>query len=578
MKRWLVVFVTTFALSIALLCAGMVSFSAASHSEIKRGKSQGDERMKVRVEPWGPTQEMLDEAAARLSTQERVRRQLKGAKSRLVSFEVIPEDEKSNSDLVPPSRYRGTFYDYTNNVTVVAESSFDRQDAVEISTSTMQPQPSKEELNEALDIIKTDPKLGPALVSERLQFYPPMPPLYLGAKSKVGRVERAVNVGLLAKDPNDKTLERANEIVAVNLSQRTVIRFPDGAPPAAKAGPTAVCGPSPGGSSTGRGIAGQYQFVISDVDGTELWSFLAVRPSASSGVDGSGIELAQVKYKGKLLLKRANVPILNVNYDGNTCGPFRDWQYAESQFDADPTGGTNVTSGVRSCTIPATTQLETSVDTGNHQGIAFYTKEDETILVSEMSAGWYRYISEWRFGMDGTLKPRFGMGATSNSCTCNGHVHRAYWRLDFDIDGVANRVSNGFKLLRPAPIVQPLATEGKFYRNKKSFWIVKNNQTGSAYQIVANDNDGTAVSESYGKGDFWLLKYDKNELDDRNTRTDTSAGLDAFVNNQATVDTDIVVWYGIHINHNRVGGHIMGHPFALSGEMVAGPDLVPLSW
>lgn len=577
MKRWLSVLVTTFALTIAVLCVGMVSFSAPSHPEVRPGKSQGDERMKVRVEPWGPTQEMLDEAAARLGRQEQVRRQLKGVNSRLISFELVADDEKSNPDLAPPSRYRGTYYDYTNNVTVIAESSFARQDAVTVTTSTVQPQPSKEELDEALEVIKADPKLGPALVSERLQFYPPMPPLYLGAKTK-GRVERVVNVGLLAKDMNDKTLERVNEIVAVNLSRRTVIRFPDGAPPAAQAGPNAACGPSSSGSTTGRGIAGQYQFVISDVDGTELWSFLAVRPSASSGVDGSGIELAQVKYKGKLLLKRAHVPILNVNYDGNTCGPFRDWQYAESQFAADPSNGANVAPGVRSCTVPATTQLDTGVDAGNHQGIAFYTQDDETVLVSEMSAGWYRYISEWRFGMDGTLKPRFGMGATSNSCTCNGHVHRAYWRLDFDIDGVANRVSNGFKLLRPAPIVQPLATEVKQYRNKKSFWVIRNNQTGSAYQIIANDNDGSAANEAYGKGDFWLLRYDKNEFDDRNTRTDSSAGLDAFVNNQSTVDTDIVVWYAIHINHNRPGGHMMGHPFALSGEMVAGPDIVPLSW
>lgn len=539
--------------------------------------------LKVQVTPWGPTQEMLDGAKTTLASQAQVRRALKGARSRMLSLELIVDDdktdEKPNAEATPPNRYRGIFYDYTNNVTIVAESSFDRPEQVNVTTTSWQPQPSAEEMDEALEILKADPTLGPGLLDERVQAYPPMPPLYFPEKSK-GKTERIINVGLLAKDASDKSVERANEVVAVNLSQQTVLRFPSGAPPTSKASPTASCGPASSGSSTGRGVAGQFNFVITDpADGSEVWNFLAIRPSASSGVDASGIELQNVKYKGKLVLKRAHVPILNVQYDGNTCGPFRDWEYAESQFNADPTNGTTVTPGVRSCTVPATTQLDTSVDSGNFQGIAFYGSGASVTLVSEMSAGWYRYISEWNFSKDGVIGPRFGMGATLNSCTCNGHVHHAYWRFDFDIDNSSpNRVVEGGPPRPRLPLDGVIKNEMRRYRDHKGiFWTIENPNTHDAYKIVPNLNDGTAISDAYGGGDLWFLSYSATEIDDSGVASSTAAGLNSFVNGQKMQNTDLVVWYGIHIDHNRAGGQIMGHP-NIAGQFVAGPDLVPVHW
>lgn len=575
MKRWFLLSVIAVPL-VALLCVAIVKSQRMDHAEMKLEQDDA-QAMKVEVTPWGPTQEMLDGAAARLARHSQVRRYLKGTRSRMLSLELVVNDEKDSSESTPPNRYRGTFYDYTNNLTVVADSSFDRPETVDVTVSAWQPLPSNEEMDEAVDILKADPRLGPALLDERVQIYPPMPPLYFPANAK-GRVERTINVGLLAKDATDKSVERANEVVAVNLSRRSVLRFAAGAPLTSKAAPAASCGPSASGSSTGRGIAGQYQFVITNSDGTELWSFLAIRPSASSGQDASGIELQRVKFRGKVVLKRAHVPILNVLYDGNTCGPYRDWEYAESQFNADPANGTTVTPGVRSCTVPATTQLDTAVDSGNFQGIAFYSSGDAIILVSEMSAGWYRYISEWGFHKDGTISPRFGMGATINSCTCNGHVHHAYWRFDFDIDGSSpNRVREVGASLRPVPPTN-INYELRSYRvNRSAYWLVENSNTLNSYRIAPNINDGTALNDTYGGGDLWFLGYNSAEIDDHLVRTSTAANLNAFVNNQKIMDTDLVVWYGIHIDHNRAGGQIMGHP-NISGQMVAGPDLIPVRW
>lgn len=582
MRRWLLGSLIALPV-LVLLCVAIGSGRATADSRAKQKKAIArSEAMRVDVKPWGPTQEMLDAAAAKLPEQPQVQAYLKGTQNRLLSVELIVEDEKGEADAAPPSRYRGTFYDYTNGLAVIAESSFDNPDDVEVRTSNTPPLPSNEELDEAVEVLKADAKLGPALVDQRVQVYRPMPPLYLPEKSK-GHLERFINIGLMAKNSADKSIERRNEVVGVDLLRRTVVRFTSGAPPTSKAAPEATCGSAASGSTTGRGVAGQYQFVISDGNGGELWRFLAIRPSASSGADASGIELQKVKFKGKLVLKRAHVPILNVNYDNNTCGPFRDWEYSESQFNADPANGTTVTPGVRSCTVPATTQLDTDVDSGNFQGIAFYEQGDAIILVSEMSAGWYRYISEWGFHKDGTISPRFGMGATQNSCTCNGHVHRAYWRFDFDINGsTPNRVREATSLgpapTKPLPINSGITTEVKRYRDKKGiFWTVENPNTRDSYMIQPSVNDGTALNDTYGKGDIWFLSYNPTEIDDSAVLTNTSANLDAFVNNQSVLDTDLVVWYGIHVNHNRPGGQMMGHP-NISGLMVAGPDLIPVRW
>jgi hypothetical protein len=67
-------------------------------------------------------------------------------------------------------------------------------------------------------------------------------------------------------------------------------------------------------------------------DGAELWRFLAVRPVVSSGTNGSGVELRFVSFCGKRVLYRVHVPILNVKYDSDACGPYRDWQNEEGMI------------------------------------------------------------------------------------------------------------------------------------------------------------------------------------------------------------------------------------------------------
>jgi hypothetical protein len=81
---------------------------------------------------------------------------------------------------------------------------------------------------------------------------------------------------------------------------------------------------------------------------------------------------------------------------------------------------------------------------GKLRGVAIHRQGRETVLVSELEAGWYRYVSRWRFHDDGTIRPRFGFSAVEDSCVCNVHHHHVYWRFDFDIGTRENNVVREF--------------------------------------------------------------------------------------------------------------------------------------
>ena len=168
-----------------------------------------------------------------------------------------------------------------------------------------------------------------------------------------------------------------------------------------------------------------------------VWSLCWVPPDQSSGISGSGLELRHVFYKAHRVFWQAHLPVLNVLYDGNACGPYRDWQNSLMQFEAD-----NVLQpGYAEPTVPPRTVLDhPGSDAGTFEGVAVEKRVDRLILTTQMQAGWYRYIQKWTFFLNGTIEPRFGFSAVTNPCTPQPHNHHAYWRFDFDIDGFANDV------------------------------------------------------------------------------------------------------------------------------------------
>ena len=171
-----------------------------------------------------------------------------------------------------------------------------------------------------------------------------------------------------------------------------------------------------------------------------------------------------------------------------------------------------------------------------------------------MEAGWYRYISEWRLHVNGTIKPRFGFDAVNNSCVCNTHHHHVYWRLNFD---VGNSKKNMVEEYNNPPLSggqsnwHIIKYETRRLKNPSSNrkWRIKNQQTGKGYMISPGSNDG--IADSFGRGDIWFLRNRPNQFDDgvEAIGPPYEALIDNFVNHELIKNKDVVVWYGAHFTH-----------------------------
>ncbi|HWM09024.1 MAG TPA: hypothetical protein VNO82_06760 [Solirubrobacteraceae bacterium] len=510
--------------------------------------------LEVTVEPWGPDPDRVADVAHKALAQ--------SPTARLVGLRPLDAGDEP----VPPQAVRATLYDYDEGQALLVDLPLEGEGPSRVVATARQPLPGADELEAALDVVREDAELGAAVREGRLVPYRSMPPV-VEDEQPDGRVERILTVGLRPAEGDDD----GHEIVGVRLGRREVVRFEGKAPPTALAG-ARRCGIADAGQNTVMGRAGAARITVKR-DGETLWRLIAVRPAASSGDMGSGVELRGVAYRGKRVLRRAHVPILNVRYGDDACGPYRDWQNEESRFKAT---GAAVAPGFRLCPQPAETILESRSDQGNFAGVAVYVDGEEVVLVSELAAGWYRYVSRWRLHADGTIKARFGFDAVNNSCVCHTHFHHAYWRLDFDIAGAGDDVvleHNDPPLAGHDDNWHTLKHEVRRKRNpaRKRRWRVRTQGTNEGYVITPGAKDGEA--DGYGVGDFWALRHRPNQIDDGAVATSTRAALDAFVNGESIVGTNVVVWYVGHFTHETGHDH-----HAAGGGHIVGPTLKPDRW
>ena len=539
---------------------------------VERDKSEPE--IKVKVEPFGPTTEELAEIGERVIAQARVRKFLGRSRARVLYVETLEDLDEKPRRPRPPNRFRATMYDDTNHRTVLADGSLDDLRSLTLNESAIPPPPSDTEFAAAVKLVRRDDTLGAAVAAGRLEPYQPIPALHL-VELPDGRFERRIAVGLLPRDAAE-----SHSIVAVDVARREIIHVDDAFGEAGtRPQHLGSCGvPHDANQSTAsKGTAGQVWVTVSQ-GGQTLWRFLAVRPAASSGTNGSGIELRYVDYKGKRVLYRAHVPILNVKYSANACGPYRDRQYQEGMIQAQ---GIDVAPGFRFSSGPALTIMDTGSDTGNFLGVGIYVLFNEVVFVSEMEAGWYRYITQWRLGTNGTIRPRFGFAAVEHPCVCNVHHHHVYWRLDFDIRTAGN---NRVREFNDPPLIGNQNWHTKRFEIRRPRdpgrarrWRVENTRTREGYDIVPQVDDGLAATmpdAPFGRGDVWILRYRGSEIDDGVVAIGPpyEANIDSWVNGEAVDDHDVVVWYGAHFTHD-----VSHHGPALHGH-VLGPDLKPINW
>lgn len=328
--------------------------------------------------------------------------------------------------------FEATVFDPAGNRAVRVRGRLDRPHELEVRPSGVRPTPSRAELREAAAVLRAQPGFP---TGDGVLLYRPMPPL-ADVHRPDGTVTRRPTLGVY--DPHGSPRHR---VVAVDLAARTVGWEPGGVDAPTDADcegrlPVPVDAlDDPGGPARVR--------VRVVRGGVELWDLVVVRPRDSEPQalgKGSGVELRQVRHRGRLVLSRAHVPILNVRYDDSVS--FRSWRTPRrASTPSARTPGSRVP-GVHLAAgdDPRGRRGRGNLQGGNFQGVALHYESGELRIVSEVEAGWYRYVSDWRLRDDGVIKPRFGFAGTRNPMTCKRHQHHVYWRLDFDIEGEGSEV------------------------------------------------------------------------------------------------------------------------------------------
>ena len=516
--------------------------------------------IKVEIRPVGVSEKTAKTLTERMLQSALVQTRLKDARYHVIQSQF-------------GDRVTLKIYDYTHDKLINVSGLVDRADGVKVDRIQdeknigvgLDPAPSPEEFQDAVALLSKDAFFGPGVLAKDLQPYRAMPGVvHANPDPSTWPDEgRVIAVGLL---PSGNPGRYHHEMVGVNLSRQTVIRYPAGAPPTSLARDE-PCGPVPSGEwTTGQGVPGSADITIRDGN-TVLWTLSVDRPSASSGAWGSGVEVRNVYYKGKRVLSRGGVPIFNVKYAGNICGPYRDWSWQEHPYRA---RGELISDGMMQATDRPSTIFESNDDDGDFRGVTVYSKQGVTYVLSEMEAGWYRYLSEWRFYPDGTIEPRFGFGAVQDSCTCNLHKHHIYWRLDFDIGPTVNNRAEVYDGSR----WQLISHETKQYRDgSHQAWRITDPKTGSGYVVIPGPEDQTALGDDYGKGDVWVVHARENETSDYYDYIGTSANIDAFVQGASVDNEDLVVWYGGHFVHDAASDGDGGNE-----RHILGPTLKPVNW
>ncbi|MGJ8663259.1 MAG: hypothetical protein ACSHWU_06400 [Marinicella sp.] len=347
-----------------------------------------------------------------------------------------------------------------------------------------------------------------------------------------------------------------------------------------------------------------------------VWEMCFLKPSDSSSIDGSSLEIRNVHFNGYMVFERAHMPMLFAQYQGGLC--YRDWKDDDSDF-IEAKGGTGV-GGVENPTDPAITTCDASTDTVQPVGscpfgLDGYTAGDcfsgvqvekydtYMVLTTNHAAAWYKYSSRFIFHEDGRIQPRFGFGNSSGTNNGTTHWHHGYWRMNFDIDGTDNDqvfiIDNNGETLQNTEFSDLRETQGSPTAPQ---WMVKDSVTGRGYRIepgasgvsqAGDVNDYEVPTDPSGAGhhevDVMATKYkvvggfieysdtpSSNNLGECEMYEENLVGTPG--NGESLVGEDVVFWYRSAVNDIapvgmlcKTGGPTL-HPVGNWG--VVDPDVI----
>lgn len=334
----------------------------------------------------------------------------------------------------------------------------------------------------------------------------------------------------------------------------------------------------------------------------------------------SGIRLSAVQYTApgdvaRTVLNSAKIAEIHVPYDKGS-PRFLDLSVSTSGL-----GANAVTLSAAEC--PGGTLIDANrICLRNDDGHDYAWKTNgafklqESVMVQMSSQlGNYNYVNQFVFRMDGTIEANLGLtGSLHTTFTANSaniaaakefgsqlnpeaaaskliglnHVHAAYYRLDFDIDGAANDVVSRSSVAGfigtavdgnncdetgecQKTTFTPITTETSqtWSASGHTTWLVQDKTSLNAdgrrrgYEVIPHVSGTwrgiTGSSEPWSGADAWITAFNSCELlavgnvgaaIPSTCPSTTGQNVQQYLNGQTVDGADVVLWYVQRFHHN----------------------------
>lgn len=246
------------------------------------------------------------------------------------------------------------------------------------------------------------------------------------------------------------------------------------------------------------------------------WSF-----SWNVGANFEGLEVSNVTWKGVKVLHKGSMPVIRVQYANNACGPYPD-------------------------RIGLGSMVSTACQPGDKICLREWTGGNPLLEIGAYAKlGGYDIYQAWYFTRSGWLEAAMW----SKGWHCNiSHRHHAYWRLDFDIESIANQVwrfhtSGGNTVWQQYNTERDQSVAGL---SGVGWWI--QNTSGSRFVQLRPWN--TEVPDGFAPHDASVRLYRSDE----NVGWPWGASSQLLFNNGEQLwNRDYVFWWIGHLSHNWDG-------------------------
>jgi hypothetical protein len=206
--------------------------------------------------------------------------------------------------------------------------------------------------------------------------------------------------------------------------------------------------------------------------------------------DNAGIGLRDLRFNGRTILYRGNMPVIRVKYNGDACGP-----YADRITWSNLTTDNNCHNGQKVC-----------------QRMFSFGGREWLEISGRAFIGSYDILQAWCLTPDGEIQPR----VFSRCLQCNiDHGHHVYWQLDFDMDGAANDQAflhqSSFPDTGYGPGWFRYSNEFDSRRNPSEHptWFVRDAQTLLGAFVQPSTDDGP--HDAFSDRNVCIRRYHSNE-------------------------------------------------------------------